>query len=48
MACELDEEDETGTILLLAVHSDYQNRGIGAYLFARALQEMEAAGMKLV
>jgi GNAT superfamily N-acetyltransferase len=44
---ELDEEDETGKVLLLAVRPDHQNRGIGTELNVRALQEMKAAGMKL-
>jgi len=47
VAYELDEEDETGTVLLLAVRPDHQNRGIGTELNVRALQEMKAAGMKL-
>ena len=47
VAYELDGEDETGTVLLIAVHPDHQNRGIGTELNVRALEEMKAAGMKL-
>lgn len=40
MAYELDEEDETGTVLLLAVHPDHQDRGIGTELNVRTLEQM--------
>ncbi len=35
-------------VLLLAVHPDYQNRGIGTRLNERALEELKTAGVKLV
>jgi GNAT superfamily N-acetyltransferase len=38
---------ETGEVLLLAVHPEYQNRGIGTELNIVALQQMKAAGMRL-
>lgn len=40
-------KDETGEVLLLAVHPDYQNQGIGTELNIVALEKMKAAGMKL-
>lgn len=47
LAYKLQQEDERGEVLLLAVHPEYQNRGIGTQLNLLALQEMEAAGMKM-
>jgi GNAT superfamily N-acetyltransferase len=47
LAYELREEDETGETLLLAVHPGHQKGGIGTALNVAALQEMQAAGMKL-
>jgi ribosomal protein S18 acetylase RimI-like enzyme len=47
VAYELREKDETGEVLLLAVHPEYQNRGIGTDLNVAALQRLEAAGMKM-
>ncbi len=44
---ELDREEETGKVLLLAVHPDHQNGGIGIELNIRALEKMGAAGLKL-
>lgn len=44
---ELREKDKTGEVVLLAVHPEYQNLGIGTELNVVALQEMRAASMKL-
>lgn len=44
---ELQEKEATGEVVLLAVHPDYQNRGIGTELNLIALQKMRAAGMKM-
>ena len=38
----------TGELLYLAVHPEYQNRGIGTELNREALEKMKAAGAKLV
>ena len=40
-------KDETGEVVLLAVHPEYQNRGIGTELNTAALEKMRAAGMKM-
>jgi GNAT superfamily N-acetyltransferase len=40
-------EDQTGEVQLLAVHPEYQNRGIGTELNIFALQKMKEAGMKM-
>jgi ribosomal protein S18 acetylase RimI-like enzyme len=40
-------KDETGEVLLLAVHPERQNLGIGTELNITALEEMKAAGMKM-
>lgn len=40
-------QDNTGEVELLAVHPDYQNRGIGTALNHFALEKMKASGMKL-
>jgi ribosomal protein S18 acetylase RimI-like enzyme len=47
LAYELHEKDESGEVILLAVHPEYQNLGIGTQLNIIALQEMKAAGMKM-
>ncbi len=47
LAYELKLEDETGEVQLLAVHPEYQNRGIGTALNNWALDEMRASGMKM-
>jgi ribosomal protein S18 acetylase RimI-like enzyme len=39
--------DETGEVLLLAVHPECQNLGIGTELNIAALERMKAVGMKL-
>jgi ribosomal protein S18 acetylase RimI-like enzyme len=47
LACELNNEDKTGEVQLLAVHPEYQNRGIGTELNVFALEKMKESGMKL-
>lgn len=47
VAYEFHEKDETGEVIYLAVHPEHQNLGIGTELNVAALQEMEAAGMKM-
>ena len=47
VAYEVRSEDDMGEVLLIAVHPDYQNRGIGTLLNKRALYEIRAAGVKL-
>jgi len=47
VAFTLDQETRIGEVLLLAVHPDYQNHGVGTALNAHALAEMKAAGMNL-
>jgi GNAT superfamily N-acetyltransferase len=40
-------EDKTGEVQLLAVHPEYQNRGIGTELNVFALKKMKDNGMKM-
>jgi ribosomal protein S18 acetylase RimI-like enzyme len=47
VAYELHPEDQSGEVQLLAVHPDYQNRGIGTELNTFALEKMKESGMKL-
>ena len=47
IAYTLDVEESTGTVELLAVHPDYQNRGIGTQLNTFALEKMRESGMRL-
>ncbi|MEM7125529.1 MAG: GNAT family N-acetyltransferase [Chloroflexota bacterium] len=47
LSYELNQEEKTGETTLLAVHPDFQNRGIGTKLNNQALQEMAEHGMKL-
>ena len=47
LAYELHSQDKTGEVRLLAVHPDYQNRGIGTALNILALQKMKESGMLL-
>ncbi len=43
----LDKDQRTGEVWFLAVHPDYQRRGIGTELNRWALAQMKAAGMVL-
>jgi ribosomal protein S18 acetylase RimI-like enzyme len=45
VAYELNGQDRMGEVLLLAVHPDYQNRGIGTELNKFALARMVESGM---
>jgi ribosomal protein S18 acetylase RimI-like enzyme len=47
IAYRLHSEDQSGEVELLAVHPDYQNRGIGTTLNNWALEQMKASGMRL-
>ena len=47
VAYELKIKDETGEVLLLAVHPEYQNLGIGTELNTFALEKMKESGMKM-
>jgi ribosomal protein S18 acetylase RimI-like enzyme len=43
----LNHPEQRGEVELLAVHPDYQNRGIGTALNRFALERMKQAGMKI-
>jgi len=45
LAYELNIQDKTGEVQLLAVHPEYQNLGIGTELNIFALKEMKESGM---
>jgi ribosomal protein S18 acetylase RimI-like enzyme len=47
VAYELYDKDKTGEVMLLAVHPDYQNHGIGTELNNLALEKIKAAGMRM-
>ncbi len=47
VAYALNTSTETGEVMMLAVHPDYQNQGIGTELNIFALQKMRESGMKL-
>ncbi len=47
LAYELNQTEQTGEVYMLAVHPDYQKRGIGTTLNMLALAEMKERGMKL-
>jgi GNAT superfamily N-acetyltransferase len=47
LACGLNDENKNGEVMLLAVHPEYQNRGIGIELYTFALEKMKESGMKL-
>jgi GNAT superfamily N-acetyltransferase len=47
VAYELHAKDKSGEVMLLAVHPEYQNRGIGTELNNWALEKMKASGMKM-
>jgi GNAT superfamily N-acetyltransferase len=44
---DLNHQDKTGEVRLLAVHPDYQNQGIGTALNNIALMQMKESGIKL-
>ena len=45
IAYQNNESDNTGEVMLLAVHPDFQDRGIGTELNVVALEDMKASGM---
>src|SRR5437016_4436120 len=47
IAYAVNSEDQTGEVELLAVHPDYQNRGIGTKLNNVALEKMMESGVRL-
>ena len=47
LAYESKPESQTGQVIFLAVHPDYQNRGIGTDLNNYALRDMKERGMRL-
>lgn len=47
IAYRLKTEEQLGVVELLAVHPEYQNRGIGTELNRIALEKMKESGMKL-
>ena len=47
IAYTLDLIDRIGEVYMLAVHPDYQNRGIGTELNTFALQKLKESGMHL-
>jgi GNAT superfamily N-acetyltransferase len=47
IAYELDHDTLRGVVDLLAVHPDYQNRGIGTELNRIAIERMREAGMRI-
>ncbi len=47
IAYELNRADDTGEVELLAVHPDYQNRGIGTELNHFVLTQMKESGMRI-
>ena len=47
LAYELNIKDEVAEVQLLAVHPEYQNRGIGTELNNFALEKMQESGMKM-
>jgi GNAT superfamily N-acetyltransferase len=47
IAYELDHDTQRGVVNLLAVHPDYQNRGIGTELNRIVIERMRQAGMRI-
>lgn len=47
IAYTMNSDEATGEVELLAVHPDYQNRGIGTHLNTFVLDKMKASGIKL-
>jgi ribosomal protein S18 acetylase RimI-like enzyme len=48
IAYELNEKERSAEVMLLAVHPEYQNNGIGTALNEYALDKMREAGIRLV
>lgn len=47
LAYDLNQDNQTGEVQLLAVHPEYQNQDIATEMNLIALQKMKAEGMKL-
>ena len=47
IAYEMYHDSKTGEVMMLAVHPEYQNHGIGTELNRFAMQKFREAGMKL-
>jgi ribosomal protein S18 acetylase RimI-like enzyme len=47
IAYAVNSEDQTGEVELLAVHPDFQNRGIGTALNTFVLEQMRERGVRL-
>ena len=47
IACDLNRQDHTAEVQLIAVHPDHQNRGVGTALNVYALERMKESGTKL-
>jgi len=47
LSYKLNDDDKTGEVLLLAVHPEYQNLGIGTELNKLALKKMKECGMQM-
>ncbi|MFC1996220.1 GNAT family N-acetyltransferase [Chloroflexota bacterium] len=47
MRYEINQQDETGEVQLLAVHPNYQNQGIGTELNLLALTKLKDVGLRL-
>jgi ribosomal protein S18 acetylase RimI-like enzyme len=47
IAYDLDHATQRGVVHLLAVHPDYQNRGIGSELNRLVIERMREAGMRI-
>ena len=47
LSFKLNKEEEKAEVVLLAVHPDYQNDGIGTELNIQALKLIKEAGMKM-
>jgi len=47
LSYKLNDDDKTGEVLLLAVHPEYQNLGIGTELNEFALGKMQECGMQM-
>ena len=47
VAYKVNDDSKIGEVYLLAVHPEYQNRGIGTALNLLALEKLKESGMKL-